>query len=463
MAGAAHRSSDASLWRVGEWLRRNQRTIRALQWAVVGSYLFLIVTPVLLPLPDRTAHIWNNITVFAQFIFWGIWWPFVLLSMILVGRSWCGFFCPEGTLTEFASQHGRGRAVPRWLTWGGWPFVSFALTTIYGQMVSIYQYPRPVLLILGGSTLAAIGVGYLFGHDKRVWCRYLCPVNGVFALLAKLAPIHFRVDRAIWEASEKPTFATPRVECAPLVPLKTMQGAGQCHMCGKCSSFRGAIALSARSPNHEIVEVASAHANRWETALILFGLMGIAVGAFHWTASPWFISTKQALAEWLIDAGILWPLEHTAPWWILTDYPVQNDVLTLLDGVVLLGYIAVTAIAMGSGLSLALAAATRALGPWSRPRFHHLAQALIPLAGCGVFLGLSSLTVTILRSDGFPLYWIGGARAVCLAGAALWSLILAWQISGRWANGLRRLATALSASVAVALGVASWILLFWIW
>lgn len=52
---------------------------------------------------------------------------------------------------------------------------------------------------------------------------------------------------------------------------------------------------------------------------------------------------------------------------------------------------------------------------------------------------------------------------MCLAGAALWSLILAWQIAGRWANGLRRLATTLSASVAVALGVASWVLLFWVW
>lgn len=463
MIGATYRSLNTNLWQAGEWLRRNQRAIRVLQWTVVGAYLLLIVTPVLLPLPGRTAHIWNNVTVFAQFIFWGIWWPFVLLSMILVGRSWCGFFCPEGTLTEFASRHGQGRAVPRWLTWGGWPFASFALTTIYGQMVSVYQYPRPVLLILGGSTLAAIAVGYLFGRDKRVWCRYLCPVNGVFALLAKLAPIHFHVDRVVWDASEKPTSATPRIECAPLVPIRTMRGAGQCHMCGKCSGFRGAVALSARSPNREIVEVAGTHANPWETALILFGLMGIAVGAFHWTASPWFIAAKQTLAERLIDAGIFWPLERSAPWWIFTDYPARNDVLTLLDGVVLLGYIAATATAMGGGLSLAIAATTRALGPWSWPRFHHLAQALIPLAGCGVFLGLSSLTVTILHADGVPLYWIGEARAACLAGAALWSLTLAWRIAGEYAHGSRRLTATSSAGLAVALGVASWVLLFWLW
>ena len=44
----------------------------------------------------------------------------------------------------------RGKAIPKWMRWGGWPFVAFALTTVYGQLVGVYQYPLAVLAVLGG-------------------------------------------------------------------------------------------------------------------------------------------------------------------------------------------------------------------------------------------------------------------------------------------------------------------------
>ncbi len=457
--------SAGALARLGDWLRRNQKLIQRVQWGVVLAYLVLVSVPAFLPLPERAAHIWTNFTLFAQFAFWGLWWPFVLLSMVLVGRAWCGIFCPEGALTEMASRHSRGLSVPRWLTWKGWPFVAFVGTTVYGQMISVYQYPKPALLILGGSTVGAIAVGWLYGRNKRVWCRYLCPVSGVFGLLAKLAPVHFRVDEEAWARSRHAHNAgvTP-VNCAPLVPLRTMKGNHDCHMCGRCSGFRNAIELSPRSPNREIVEVAGAAPKPVETLLIVFGLMGVAAGAFHWSASPWYIDIKQALATWLIDLGVLWPLQPSAPWWIFTNYPDVNDQLTLLDGAVMLFYIAATALVIGAFVSACLYTATRSLGVWSRARFHHLAQSLIPIAACGVFLGLSATTVSLLRAEGVSFGFLSLLRAGLLAGAALWSILLAWRIAGRsTGDRLRRAAAALSVALAASVGVLSWALLFWIW
>jgi polyferredoxin len=449
----------------GEGLRQHQRLIQGFQWTVVLVYLALVGVPAFLPLPGRLAHIWDNLTLLAQFAFWGIWWPFVLLSMIVVGRAWCGLFCPEGALSEAASRVGKGHAIPRWVTWKGWPFVAFALTTIYGQMVSVYQYPKPALLILGGSTMGAIAIGYLYGRNKRVWCRYLCPVNGVFGLLSKLAPLHFRVDHDAWARSRQSGNAGVRsVNCAPLVAIKTMRGAAQCHMCGRCSGFRGAVSLAPRSPNDEIVHVAGTAPKPWESALIIFGLMGVAIGAFHWSVSPWFIALKQALAGWLVDHNVVWPLKLQPPWWILTDYPSVNDQMNFLDGCVLLAYIVATAAVIGAAISFCLWLAARSLGPAPSPRFHHFAQSLIPIAGCGVFLGLSAITVTMLRAEGFELGFVGPLRAALLGAAAIWSVVLAWKIAGLSASHiLRRFAATFFAALAASTGLASWAVYFWVW
>ena len=182
-------------------MRTHGRTLRVVQWCVVAPYLVLVAVPAFLPLPPEDAHWYDNLVLTAQWLFWGLWWPLVIASMFVLGRTWCGVFCPEGTLSEAASRHGLGRGVPRWLRWGGWPFVAFALTTVFGQLVSVYQYATATLLVLGGSTLAAVVVGFVYGKGKRVWCRHLCPVNGVFAILARMSPLYFRVDTSAWLAN----------------------------------------------------------------------------------------------------------------------------------------------------------------------------------------------------------------------------------------------------------------------
>lgn len=464
----------ARLARAGDFLRDHQQAIQRMQWAIVFVYVALLVLPALLPLPDRTASVFNNLSIVAQFAFWGIWWPFVLLSMPLFGRAWCGLFCPEGALTEWASRHGRGGAIPRWMRWGGWPFVAFALTTVYGQLVSVYQYPWAVAVVLGGSTVAAIIVGWLYGKDKRVWCKYLCPVSGVFNLLAKLSPWHYRVDAEAWRA---PLRRTEAINCAPLLPLRTMQGAADCHMCGRCSDYRGAIALSPRSPEAEIVDVAGG--NAWQTVLIVFGLMGLAVGAFLWSASPWYVTLKQSIATWLVNHDVYWPLAENAPWFILTHYPQVNDSFSWLDGAVILLFIAATALVVGGAVLLGLWLADYALPAMRRPgmrgaagervrsRFdgvHNLAQGLIPAAGSGVFLGLSATTLTLLQHEGVAIGWANPVRFALLALALAWSLRFQWRLAGlRTSNAWRR-ATAV---VLVALGllpfVWSWVLFFILW
>lgn len=423
-AGDRETADPGLLAKIGNAMQRHRRAIQAVQWMVVCFYLALVVIPAFMPLPPEDAHLYNNLRLFAQFMFWGIWWPFVMLSTMLLGRVWCGVFCPEGALTELASRHGLGRPIPRWIRWSGWPFVAFVCTTVYGQLVSVYEYPQAALLVLGGSTLAAIAVGFVYGKGKRVWCRYLCPANGVFSLLAKIAPLHFRVDEEAWKRS---TERAPMVNCAPLIDIRHMKSASACHACGRCSGYRDAVQLAARSPAKEILNTRNKDVSREEVMTLIFGVIGVATMAFQWSSSRWFVQMKTAAAEWLVERDSFALLQDNAPWWLLTHYPAANDVFTWLDGLCILAYI------LGGGLALGLAVlspiwisarlANRADLSWRR-----LALGLVPIAGAGVFLGLSMLTLSHLKAERLPLEWVPPVRVVLLAAGSGFSGWLGWRM-----------------------------------
>jgi hypothetical protein len=459
-------------------MRRHRGAILAVQWAVVLFYAVLVALPAFLPLPGEQARILDNLTRFAQFLFWGIWWPFVILSVMVLGRVWCGVFCPEGALTEWTSKFGLDRPIPRWMKWAGWPFVAFILTTVFGQMTSVYEYPRPALLILGGSTVAAVAVGFLYGKGKRVWCRHLCPVSGVFGLLARIAPLHFAVDRAAWDGTGEP--GQP-VNCAPLIDIRRMESAAACHMCGQCAGQRGAVSLAARSPETEVLGQAprggrpssksvspgsdrqanharlkAAPQDVWAACLLIFGMLGVALGAFQWSASPWFVAAKQIAAEWLVENEIWWALDTPGLWWLFTHYPEMNDAFTWLDGAMLLAYIGAQALIVGGWIWLCLRAAAGLSGlNWTR-----LAMTLIPFAGTSVFVGLTLLTTGQLFGEGIVLDWAHPARLALLALAAVWSITLAWRQAG---DGWRRWIAALGVALAAALPLLAWQQQFYAW
>ena len=412
---------------LGDWMQRHPRPIQSIQWSIVAAYAVLVVAPAFLPLPADDAHWYNNLVVAAQWLFWGIWWPFVIASMLLFGRAWCGVFCPEGTLTEAASRVGRGKAVPRWLKWGGWPFVAFALTTVYGQLVSVYQYATATLLVLGGSTVAAIGVGFVYGRGKRVWCRHLCPVNGVFAALSRLSPLHFRVDANAWTANAGRIRVHP-VNCAPLVRIRRMTSPAECHMCGRCSGLRGAISLAARPVNDELARLGPESARAWDAALIVFGMIGLAIGAFEWSATPTFVALRAAAVGIVADAGPAWLLAANAPWWLLTNYPAAHDVFTWLDGLLVVAWIIGTALVVGGWTSLWLLVAGRLLPGRASVNAIALAYALTPLAAVGLFVGLTGLTAGLAHAEGMRLSWLPGARAALLVLGAAWALRLAHRL-----------------------------------
>ncbi len=453
---------------LGEALARHRRTIIALQWAVVVFYFGLLIISAWVPIPEEDAHIWSDLRLFAQFVFWGLWWPGVMLSTILLGRMWCGVFCPEGALSEWASGFGRGKPVPRWIKWSGWPFVAFVCTTVYGQLISVYEYAEAALLILGGSSVAAVLIGLLYGRGHRVWCRHLCPASGVFALLARIAPLYYRVDRAAWDRNNHTGHGTrgvipiKPVDCAPLVDIRRMTSAAECHSCGRCAGHRDAVEFAARLPGAEVVDLATP-ARTAEAGTLLFGVLGVATLAFQWTISPYFLRMKIAMAEWLVDHDMFWPLQDNAPWWVLTHYPRLNDVFTWLDGALILAYILAGGALLGAGLWCCVALAAR-IAANARLSWQRLTLALIPLGGVNVVLGLTMLTLSQLRAERIQVPGVDWMRGGLMALAVVWSFVLVVGLLHRAGGNLPRRVGA-GAVLLVPMGVmaAIWHAMFFIW
>ncbi|KAB2921067.1 MAG: 4Fe-4S binding protein [Dechloromonas sp.] len=452
-------AAPGRLARFGLWLRRHRGPLVALQWLIVAIYTVLVVVPAFLPLPPSQAHIWDNLRLFAQFCFWGLWWPGVMIATVTLGRVWCGLFCPEGFISERISRYGRGKALPRWLKWSGWPFFAFVATTVYGQLVSVYEYPQAALLVLGGSTVAAVVIGLLYGREKRIWCRYLCPASGVFAVLAKIAPVHYKVDRAAWDRHDGDF---EPVNCAPLVDIRRMTSAGECHACGRCAGQRDAVQLSWRSPFGEVLDPNN-EARSADAITLLFGVLGVATAAFQWTVSPWLLQIKLALAEWLVEHDHFTLLADDAPWWLLTHYPEANDLFTWLDGGLILAYLLLGGALLGGLLLLGPLLAARAVGSpfhtWQR-----FSLALAPLAAASVILGLSMLTVSHLKAEGFWLGWLPYFRGILLLAGGSAAAVLALKLAARATAPLpQRLLAVLAMLWPVALIGWLWLLVFFVW
>lgn len=442
--------------RLGLALRAHPRLITALQLLMVVFYVTLLVWPVLLPLPGDDDRILGHPARFAQFLFWGLWWPGVIVAVMLLGRFWCGVLCPEGALSEWVSRVGLGKGVPRWMRWPWWPFIAFLTTTVYGQLISVYEYPRAALLILGGSTVAAMLTGLLYGRGKRVWCRHLCPVSGVFAILARLSALHFRVDRAVWDAAPpgQRSRKDVRVNCAPMIDIRRMDSAAACHACGRCAGQRDAVQLAVRLPGTEISRGDGPAVRPGEAPLLLYGLLGVAIGAFRWSSSPAFVNLKQTAAGWLAAREWWWALDTDAPWWLLTHYPEANDVFSWLDGVLIVIYIGGIGLILGGILQGLCLLAARLGG--GRIGYREVALAYAPLAVVGLLLGLSMTTLSLLRAEGVAMTWVDPVRACSLLVGGVWSAWLAWRRTQPVGGGVRRLAAWLLLCLGVLLVMASW-------
>jgi polyferredoxin len=283
------------LQRIGDALASNQERLRHIQLLIVAFYALAGAIVIF------TSSPWS-----AQFdrwmviLLWGLWWPAVLVGNLLFGQAWCGLLCPDAALTELAGRWSKRVKIPHALRWPGWVMLGFATTLLAVHATHATHDAKAAFLILGTLSVGALAIGALFGQGRRVWCRYLCPVSMLFGMLARCAPIYFRVDRTAWNA---PIWRRAnRIECPVFIDIRNMTGAAGCHMCGRCSGHRNAVVLTVRRPWDETLMLTPASPLRREVAMLMFGLFGL-VPATLLASGSWEVFVPQLL--WRLAIAVL--------------------------------------------------------------------------------------------------------------------------------------------------------------
>ncbi|WP_036477654.1 sigma 54-interacting transcriptional regulator [Myxosarcina sp. GI1] len=180
------------------FLRSDWYPDRINYWFTAAFFAFIVAVLFLAP-QNRQQN-------FALNIFWAWWWPLVLLGFPFLGRIWCAF-CPfmiYGEITQKISLYLFPRKLKKWPRqtaekWGGWfLFGLFALILLWEELWDLpntaYLSAWLLLIITAGAMICSA----IF--ERRLWCRYLCPIGGMNGMFAKLSMTELRAQQGTCSA-----------------------------------------------------------------------------------------------------------------------------------------------------------------------------------------------------------------------------------------------------------------------
>lgn len=415
--------------RIEGFLVRHRRQVTLVHIGMFALFAALMIAPLWLATPGEDAGILNNVTRFANFAVWGLWFPLVFLSVVFAGRSWCGLLCPMGAASEWASRIGPNWAIPRWVQWPGTPVVSFVLVTIWAQTAGARDHALAMAIVFGSTLVAALLLGFFFGRGKRAWCRHMCPIGLLLGVYSRIGALDFTPKRPQQGGDRW----TERTVCPTMIDLDRKTETRHCIACYRCVSppAKGGLYLRLRRLGEEIASIRDHHPNLSEVLFLFIGT-GAALGGFLWLVLDSYQALRRAVGDWAITHGWYW-IGNPGPVWLMANYPQEREVFRWLDFVLIVGYMLAWTAIMTAVMSTATAAAAWLSGRLGgdrgfAERFVELGYQFLPVAMVSLLLGLGSKLFAALAEFGAGTLSIQALKAALFAAGWLWSLRLAERL-----------------------------------
>jgi len=394
-------------------------------------FLALLLVPPLTDLPTEQDGIFDNFRLFTNVILWGVWFPLVFMSVVLTGRSWCGLLCPMGAASEWANRKGLQRAIPGWLRWPGTPVVSFIIVTIWAQTLGARDHAESAAILFGFTMAFAIVIGFIYGRNKRAWCRHMCPIGLLLGVYSRLGAVQFK-PRNVRPGGDRWTEATL---CPTMIDLKRKTESRHCIECFRCVNpqTKGGLRLLARRPGVEVEDIRNNNPNASEVAFLFLGL-GVALGGFLWLVLDNYQTFRLWTATTAIKAGWYW-IGEAGPSWLMAVFPAEREVFRWVDFFTIIaymvGWMALTALVLSitTGTTAWLAGRLGGRGRFGT-RFIELGYQVAPVALISLLIGLGGELFTALGHLGLSPDALSGLKSVLFVCGAVWSLWLGARILG---------------------------------
>jgi len=234
---------------------------------------------------------------------WPIWWAALPLSFLFLGRVWCTI-CPFSLLSSVVQRIGcLNLPVPAFFRKTEiWPMTGLFVFLTWAD--EYWHYPDKPMWT--GVVLASVLAGTLlfsFLFERRVWCRYLCPLGGVNGVYSTAALVELRSNTDVCAyhcrghecVSKEADRACPMME-RPLA-MDTNRNCNLCMNCVKCCPH-GAIHLFLRRPGAEIWQLRKPMLSAGVLSLLLAGTM-LTHAYCKWVESQGRHLFNVAPATWL--------------------------------------------------------------------------------------------------------------------------------------------------------------------
>ncbi len=194
----------------------------------------------------------------ALILVWGMWEPMLVISWFFAARFWCSV-CPMGAASDLLSRFGKKKLkVPAFIVDYGLYFSAAGLAAIIlAEVITQMPYsPIATGFLLISIAFFALLSGLLF--ERRVWCRYLCPLGMLGAMFSGCSVVEWRANSSICNSTCKDNKCYKGDEETRGCPLYqgpfSLRSNQNCILCGNCVKLctNESPAFNIRIPGHEL-------------------------------------------------------------------------------------------------------------------------------------------------------------------------------------------------------------------